>query len=199
MKSHRPRLNQSYIPLLLAAVMLILFNPLKSQAQELPSEVKSITGMKLEAGEAKLQQMGYEICFSSLFGKKQDWVNEKAQLCVTIKFNKKEEITEVSLNPETAECLKKLENARKIWENYHDGQSTGGDAKVTGERKKLADAGFTVSYWVNDVSPGRSAEYWVNESAKKVKSIVWETASGKWAITNDSDYSMGKNPAPKKN
>jgi hypothetical protein len=104
----------------------------------------------------------------------------------------------VSLNPETSECLTKLENARKIWENYHDGQAPVSDAKIDEERKKLADGGFKVSYWVNDVSPGRSAEYWVNESAKKVKSIVWETLGNKWAMTHDSDYSMGKNPAPTK-
>jgi hypothetical protein len=65
-------------------------------------------------------------------------------------------------------------------------------------RKKLADAGFKVSYWVNDVSPGRAAEYWVNETTKKVKSIVWDIQGSKWAMTNDSDYSMGKNPAPAK-
>ena len=164
----------------------------------MPAEVKSIVGMKLEDGQGKLGELGYEICFSSLFGKKQDWFNEDAQICVTVKFKKNQEITEVSLNPETAECQKKLENARKIWENYHDGQAPVSDAKIDEERKKLADAGFEVSYWVNDVSPGRTAEYWVNESTKKVKSIVWETESSKWAMTNDSDYSMGKNPAPKK-
>ena len=179
-------------------VIISLFGINKAIGQDVPAEVKSIVGMKLEAGQAKIQELGYELCFSSLFGKKQDWVSEKAQICVTVKFNKKEEITEVALNPETSECLTKLENARKIWENYHDGQAPVSDAKIDSERKKLADAGFKVSYWVNDVSPGRSAEYWVNESTKKVKLIVWETAGNKWIMTNDSDYSMGKNPAPKK-
>jgi len=184
--------------LLLVSLFLVFLNPAKTEAQNVPDDVKTIVGMKLEAGQAKLGELGYEICYSSMFGKKQDWVNEKAQLCVTIKFNKKEEITDVSLNPETADCLKKLQNERKLWDNYHDGQASVTDAKVNEERKKLADAGFVVSYWVNDVSPGRSAEYWVNESAKKVKYVVWETATGKWAMTNDSDFSRGKNPAPKK-
>jgi hypothetical protein len=178
---------------MLVIISLFVFN--KAHAQDVPAEVKSIVGMKLETGQAKLGGLGYEVCFSSLFGKKQDWFNEKAQICVTVKFNKKEEITEVSINPETSECQKKLENARKIWENYHDGQAPVSDAKIDEERKKLADAGFKVSYWVNDVSPGRSAEYWVNESAKKVKSIVWDIQGSKWAMTHDSDYSMGKNPA----
>ena len=164
-----------------------------------PTEVKAIVKMKLEDGEEKLEKLGYEICFSSLFGKKQDWVNEKSQTCVTLKFNKKQEITEVSLNPETSECLKKLEKARKIWENYHDGQAPVSNSKIDEERKNLADKGFKVSYWINDVSPGRSAEYWVNDSTKKVKLIVWESADNKWVMTNDSTYEMGKNPAPKKN
>ena len=164
-----------------------------------PTEVKAIVKMKLEDGEEKLEKLGYEICFSSLFGKKQDWVNEKSQTCVTLKFNKKQEITEVSLNPQTSECLKKLENARKIWENYHDGQAPVSNSKIDEERKNLADKGFKVSYWINDVSPGRSAEYWVNDSTKKVKLIVWESADNKWVMTNDSSYEMGKNPAPKKN
>lgn len=154
--------------------------------------------MKLEDGEAKLQSLGYEICFSSLFGKKQDWFNEASQICVTVKFKKNLDITEVALNPETSECQRKLRNARKLWENYHDGQAPVNDAKIDEERKKLADAGFKVSYWVNDVSPSRAAEYWVNESAKKVKSIVWDVQGNKWAMTHDSDYSMGKNPAPNK-
>lgn len=155
--------------------------------------------MKLEDGQAKLEELGYEICFSSLFGKKQDWVNEKAQTCVTVKFNKNEQITEVSLNPQTSECLKKLENARKIWENYHDGQAPVSAAKIDEERNKLAGQGFKVSYWTYDVSPGRSAEYWVNDSTKKVKLIVWESADNKWVMTNDTSYEMGKNPAPTKN
>ena len=164
-----------------------------------PTEVKAIVKMKLEDGQAKLEKLGYEICFSSLFGKKQDWVNEKSQTCVTLKFNKKQEITEVSLNPQTSECLKKLEKARKIWENYHDGQAPVSNSKIDEERKNLAGKGFKVSYWINDVSPGRSAEYWVNDSTKKVKLIVWESADNKWVMTNDSSYEMGKNPAPKKN
>jgi hypothetical protein len=96
----------------LVIISLFVFN--KAHAQDVPAEVKSIVGMKLEAGQAKLGGLGYEICYSSLFGKKQDWFNEKAQICVTVKFNKKEEITEVSINPETSECQKKLENARQI-------------------------------------------------------------------------------------
>ena len=198
MKPQMKKTNTISPLLVIVSVFLLFLYPITTLAQNVPDEVKTIVGMKIDDAEAKLQQLGYEICSSSFMGKKQDWVNEKTQLCVTIKFNKKEEITDVSLNPDTADCLKKLEKERKIWENYHDGQAPVSDAKIDEERKKLADAGFTVSYWVNDVSPGRTAEYWVNETTKKVKYIVWDTATSKWAMTNDSDYSMGKNPAKNK-
>jgi predicted Rdx family selenoprotein len=191
------KIKFTHLVLAMLAIVFVLAN-YTVNAQDVPAEVKEIVGMKLENGQAKLQEMGYEICFSSLFGKKQDWINEDAQICVTIKFSKSEEITDVSINPETSECLTKLENARKIWENYHDGQAPVSDAKIDEERKKLTDTGFKVSYWVNDVSPGRAAEYWVNESTQKVKSIVWDIQGSKWAMTHDSDYSMGKNPAPAK-
>jgi predicted Rdx family selenoprotein len=155
---------------ILAVLVIVFFLSFyTSYAQDVPANVKAIVGMKLEAGQEKLQQLGYELCYSSLFGKNQDWVNEVAQICVTVKFKKSLEITEVTLNPETAGCLTKLENARKIWENYHDGQSPVSDTKIDSERKKLSDLGFMVSYYSNDVSPGRSAEYWVNETSKKVK------------------------------
>jgi len=55
---------------LLVIVSLLLIN--KAYAQDVPAEVKSIVGMKLEDGEAKLQEPDYESCFSSLFGKKED-------------------------------------------------------------------------------------------------------------------------------
>lgn len=161
--------------------------------------LQELIGMNLEDAQAKLEQQGYEIAHSSLFKKEQLWYNEKQNSCVNILFEKKgdHKVSAVEAG-DVAKCKEGVAAARKLWENYHDGQAPINDAKITEERKKLADAGFTVSYWVNDVSPGRSAEYWVNESAKKVKSIVWETATSKWAMTNDSDYSMGKNPAKNK-
>jgi hypothetical protein len=179
-------------------ILLTLFISANNAAAQgdVPSEVKSIVGMKLEDGQAKLQELGYELCFSSLFGKKQDWFSEANEVCVTVSFKKNKDIAEVVINPETSECQKNLENARKVWENYHDGQAPAKSDKIDEERKKLADQGYQVSYWINDVSPGRSAEYWVNESEKKAKFIVWETQGNVWVMTNDTDYSMGHNPSP---
>jgi hypothetical protein len=165
-----------------------------------PPEVSSIIGKSLEDGQGELSKLGYEICASSFFGKKQDWFNESSKVCVTVKFDKKtEKITEVLINPDVASCQRGLEASRKLWENYHDGQAPVQSAKLDEERKKLADQGYTVSYWVNDVSPGRSAEYWVNETTKKAMFIVWETQGTVWVMTSSTEYESGHNPAPKNN
>ena len=171
----------------------------KANAQDgVPKEVASITKMSLEKGQEKLTSLGYEVCSSSLFGKKQDWFNESTQNCVTVKFDKKKVITEVILNPETSECQKGLDASRKVWEKYHDGQAPVSTAKLDEERKKLADKGFIVSYWIDEISPGRSSEYWVNETAQTTMYIVWEIQGNKWIMTEKTDYKMGKNPAPSK-
>jgi hypothetical protein len=162
-----------------------------------PPEVASIVNMNLDEGQTKLESLGYEICSSSLFGKKQDWFNESTKYCVTVKFDKKNNITEVIENPATSECQKGLEASRKVWEKYHDGQAPVSTAKIDEERKKLADKGFKVSYWINEVSPGRDSEYWVNETAKKTMFIVWEIQGNVWVMTESADYEMGQNPAPK--
>ena len=164
----------------------------------MPSEVSSVVKMNLEEGQAKLASLGYGICASSLFSKKQDWFNESTQNCVTLKFDKKKVITEVLPNPETSECQKGLDASRKVWEKYHDGQAPVSTAKLDEERKKLSDQGFKASYWIDDVSPGRSSEYWVKEKTQKTMYIVWEIQGVKWVMTEKTDYKMGINPAPKK-
>ncbi len=165
-----------------------------------PPEVASIVKMNLKDGQAKLTSLGYEICASSFSGKKQDWYNESAKICVTVKFEKNGEkpITEVTLNTATSECQKGLEASRKVWEKYHDGQAPVSTAKIDEERKKLAGQGFKVSYWINEIAPGRSTEYWVNETTKKAMHIVWEIQGNVWVMTDSSDYELGHNPAPKK-
>jgi len=186
--------------LILAVILSLTFysNLLLAQ-DEVPSEVMAVLNMDMDQAQGKLEALGYEICGVKPFGHSEDWINQSAKTCITIKFDKKtEKITEVSPNSDYSACLKGLENVRKIWENYHDGQAPVSETKIDAERKKLADAGFKASYWVNDVSPGRTAEYWVNEAGKKVKLIVWETQSNKWVMTNESTYSMAKNPSPLK-
>lgn len=166
---------------------------------QVPSEVQAIVDMDIEKGLETLTNLGYEICGIKPFKKTEDWINTATQTCITFKFDKKKNIiTEVSLNTEYSQCLNGLEESHKIWEKFHDGSAPVNNSRVDEERNKLTENGFRVSYWVEDASPGRSAEYWVNESNKKVKLIVWDTESGKWLMTNDSEYSMGKNPSPLK-
>ena len=185
-----------FLPLILC---LIFQSNLLFAQNGVPVELKAVLNMNMDQAQEKLEALGYEICGVKPMKKTEDWINQSTTTCITLKFDKKtNQITEVLANPAYSDCLKGFDNIRKLWENYHDGQASVGDAKVNEERKKLTDSGFKVSYWVNDVSPGRSAEYWVNESTKKVQSIVWETASGKWALTHESDYAMGKNPSPVK-
>lgn len=184
--------------LLLFFAIAAILNSSKAIAQDsVPTEVASIVNMKLEEGQSKLESLGYEICSSSFAGKKQDWFNESTNVCVTIKFNKKsKEITEVLLNPATSDCQKKLEASRAVWEKYHDGQAPVSNAKIDEERQRLSDKGFKVSYWINEISPGRSMEYWVNETAQKAMYIVWEVQGNVWVMTEKTDYKMGHNPAP---
>jgi hypothetical protein len=188
-----------FLSLFVIIVIAGLLTSNKANAQDdVPPEVKSIVKMKLAEGQEKLKSLGYEICHSSFVGKKQDWFNESTQNCVTVEFNKRsKEITKVSLNPETSECQKGLDASRKVWEKYHDGQAPVGAAKLDEERKKLAEKGFKVSYWIDEISPGRSSEYWVNETTQKTMYIVWETQGNKWVMTEKTDYKMGTNPAPR--
>jgi hypothetical protein len=191
--------STNFLALLVLMVITGFLTSSKANAQDgVPPEVASITKMSLEEGQEKLASLGYELCSSSLFGKKQDWFNESTQNCVTVKFDKKQVITEVVINPETSECQKGLDASRKVWENYHDGQAPVNSQKIDDERSKLTNQGFKVSYWINDVSPGRCAEYWVNEEKQEAMFIVWEIQGNKWVMTEKTDYEMGKNPAPSK-
>ncbi|WP_339867996.1 hypothetical protein [uncultured Algoriphagus sp.] len=181
----------------LVIVVFIFLSQGSTFAQNtVPDEVASIVNMPLMDGETKLESLGYEICFSSLFGKKQDWYNKADNICITLHFDKKShDITSVEINPETSVCKQEVEAANKIWEKYHDGQAPASSAKLDEERKKLADKGFKVSYWVDQLSPGRASEYWVNESTQQAMYIVWDVQGSKWSKTDKTDFHEGTNPA----
>jgi len=181
-------------------ISFCLLTKISKSQNNIPAEVTSIVNMKLEDGQNKLTSLGYEVCSSSLFGRKQGWYDEKNKICISLKFDKSKDkkITEVVLDPNVTECQKALEASRAVWLKYHDGQAPVNTAKINEERKKLTEKGFVVSYWIDEISPGRSSEYWVNETTKKVMFIVWETQTNNWVMTNSSEYKMGQNPAPKK-
>lgn len=170
-----------------------------SAQPDVPPQVASITKMSLEDGQEKLTSLGYEVCSSSLFGKKQDWFNESTQNCITVKFDKKKVITEVLLNPETSECQKELEASRKVWEKYYDGQADVSSSAIDKERDKLKTSGYLVSYWIYDIAPGRSTEYWWNEKENKCKQIMWNTPDKGNVSTASCEKEYAKNPAPPRN
>jgi hypothetical protein len=183
------------LALLLTLTSVFISNLIYAQDGVSP-EVASLVNLKLDEGQDKLAELGYELCASSLFAKKQDWYNESSNECVTIKFHKRKGITEVLPNPNTSQCQQGLEASRKVWEKYHDGQAPISASKIDEERKKLADKGFTVSYWIDEISPGRSSEYWVNDDTQKAMFIVWEIQGNQWVMTEKTDYKRGTNPAP---
>ena len=164
----------------------------------MPPEVASIVKMNLKDGQAKLGNLGYEICASSSSAKTQSWFNTSAKICVNLKFDKtSNQITEVTRNNDVSKCERDMAAMQKTWQMYHEGQAPASAAKLNEERKKLADKGFKVSYWVKEPSPGRDIEYWINESTKKTMYIVWEVQGSKWVKTEKTDFNMGYNPASK--
>jgi hypothetical protein len=106
---------------------------------------------------------------------------------------------EVTKNPEVVECAKGLEASRKLWENYHDGQAPVNSASIDTERDKLRKQGFSVSYWINEVSPGKTMEIWKNDSNKSGKAIFWVSSSLSDVQVIDKDYAGTTNPAPVQN
>lgn len=183
------------IPLLMFCIL-----PLFTFGQaDMPGELNSLVGIPLAKAQEKLQSMNYEIAASSLFKKNQLWYNESDNVCVQIFFDKKGDKLVESIKPgEEAECKKGVEAARKVWENYHDGQADASSEAIEQERTKLKKEGYIVSYWVNDVSPGKTMEVWINESKQLGKSISWDNASKSDVKVTDRDYKYARNPSPLK-
>lgn len=185
--------------LISALIITTIFSFEANSQNEVPSDVNAIINLKLDDAQKILAEKGYEIASSSMFKKQQLWWNESKQVCISIAFSKGADHKVESVNlGDVEKCKSGAEASRKVWENYHDGQAPVSNAKIDEERNKLASQGFVVSYWINEVSPGRDAEYWVNETTIKAMFIVWEIQGNKWVMTEKTDYSMGQNPSPNK-
>lgn len=194
-------MKSTNLRLLMTMLFLSAFiMPIKSSAQgSVPKDVASIVNMSLKDGQAKLANLGYEICGSSPSSRTQSWFNKSAKTCINLKFDKNTtNITEVTLNNDISKCERDLAAMQKTYEMYHDGQAPASSVKLDLERKKLADKGFKVSYWVKEPAPGRNMEYWINESTKKTMYILYEIQGSKWVKTDKTDFSMGYNPASNK-
>lgn len=185
--------------IIIISLSVFLYSNNASAQGSVPKDVASIVNMSLKDGQSKLANLGYEICGSSASSRTQSWFNKSAKTCVNLKFDKNtSNITEVTLNNDISKCERDLAAMQKTFEMYHDGQAPASSVKLDLERKKLADKGFKVSYWMKEPSPGRNMEYWINESTKKTMYILYEIQGSKWVKTDKTDFSMGYNPASNK-
>ena len=182
----------------LTILILALTISVSFAQNEVPKEASSIIGLSLDDAETKLETNGYEIAYSSIFGKKQYWWNESKKTCVNVAFKGKKHIIKSVTWLNESECLPGIEASHKLWEKYHDGQAPMNSSGVTKQREKFAAQGYKASYWIHDGSLGHDIEYWYNEEANKCKYIVWNTSGGDGVFTGKGTPEQGKNPAPKK-
>jgi len=197
-KIYTTTISNMILAMLLAIITLF---PITSFSQsDVPEEASKLVGSKLEDAQKELESKGWEIAFSSLFGKKEYWWNESQKVCINMSFKNGHDhpIKEVTRIP-NEECQKGVEAARKVWEKYHDGQSPDESPAINKEREKLLKQGYKVSYWIRDIAPGRSSEYWFNESTQKCMLIAWNTAGKDGVDTIKCEAKYGKNPAPTNN
>jgi hypothetical protein len=182
------------------ATLMFLFGSLTTTAiAQTTSPLQELIGLKLEDAQAKLEQQGYEIAHSSLFKKEQLWYNEKQNSCVNILFEKKGDYKVSAVEAgDVAKCKEGIAAARKVFDSYHDGPAPANAAAIEKEREKLRTKGFVVSYWIQDIAPGRSTEYWKNESTGACMHIVWNTADQSDVISSSCDSKYRNNPYPKK-
>ena len=181
----------------LTILILALTISLSFAQNEVPKEASSIIGLSLDDAENSLEKNGYEIAFSSIFGKKQYWWSDSKKTCVNVAFHKgKKHIIESVTLLDESECLPGIEASHKIWEKYHDGQAPMNSSEVTKQREKLTTKGYKASYWIHEISLGHDIEYWYNEKTNKCKYIVWNTSGGDGVYTGNGTPEQAKNPAP---
>ena len=179
------------------ASLVFLLIPLLSFGQ---SSQNDLVGIKLEEAENLLAERGFEIAGSSLFKKQQLWYNAKENSCLSVSFEKKGDhvVTEVTAGDE-GKCKAGIEASHKVMDAYHDGAAPANSAAIEKERQKLKDKGLVVSYWIQDIAPGRSTEYWKNESTQACMHIVWNSADQSDVSSDSCDSKYRNNPYPKDN
>lgn len=182
-----------------SVTLFLMATPLFIAAQNVPDELKALVGLKLEDAETSLEQKGYEIAGSSFFKREQLWYNEKQNVCISMAFEKKgdHKVSAVEAG-DVAKCKEGIASARRVMDSYHDGPAPANAAAIEKEREKLRTKGFVVSYWIQDIAPGRSTEYWKNESTGACMHIVWNTADQSDVSASACDAHYATNPYPKK-
>ena len=182
----------------LVILVLLLTIGVSFAQNEVPANASAIVGLPLSDAQDKLESYGYEIAYSSLMGKKEYWWSKSEKVCINVAFHKGKEhkVEEVTLL-DSKECEPGIEASHKVWEKYHDGQSSTSNAEINKHRDKFTQDGYKASYWIKDLPPGKNAEYWYNETKNKCKYIVWDSQGGD-VSTGNGQPSQGKNPAPVK-
>ncbi|MCF8348314.1 MAG: hypothetical protein K9G61_05830 [Bacteroidales bacterium] len=181
-----------FMGLWLVAMLLGLFASAQTQP---PAALQDLVNQKLEDAETSLEQMGYEIAGSSFFKREQLWYNEKQNVCISMAFEKKGDHMVTAIQPgDVAKCKEGIAAARKVTDSYHDGPAPANAAAIEKEREKLRAKGFVVSYWIQDIAPGRSTEYWKNEKTGACMHIVWNTADQSDVSSDSCDAHYATNP-----
>jgi len=174
--------------------------PAPAAAQtDVPADVAALVNTKLDPGQVRLAELGYEAVHSSYAAKTQYWWSEAGAVCISLKISGSD-IAAVS-RIDSKECEKRVASARAVWGKYSDGPAPARSPKLDAEREKLSGQGYQVAYWVKDISadtPPRSAEFWLNAEAGKCVMIVFEAKSQSYVMTVKEDRKMCTNPAPKK-
>ncbi len=141
--------------------------------------------------------MGFEIAHSSLFGKDQRWYNENKNECIDFTFSKEGDHLIETIEPgKEKKCINGVRAARKVWLNYRDGVADVTSVAIENARAPLRKQGCIATYWIHDVSPGKTMEVWYNASTQICKSISWDNATLDNVKILDRDPRLGKNPAP---
>lgn len=185
--------HASYFSLLLALLITV-----SAYGQsDVSKDLNTLIGMPLKEAHTELLANGYEIAQSSLFNTKQMWYNETKNECVTFIFSKDDSHEIMSIEPsKEKKCIRGVKASRKVWASYINGGADMRSSEIDKERDMLANQGCTASYWIKDVSPGKTAEVWYNESTQLCKMLVWDTSSKSNVKVIDRDPRLGKNPAP---
>lgn len=93
-------------------------------------------------------------------------------MCISFRFeaNLPNKVESVSQGKEK-KCIRGVRTARSVWANYIDGGASASSPAINKERDILRNNGYSVSYWVKNVSPGKTMEIWYNEAEQLSKSI----------------------------
>jgi hypothetical protein len=181
----------------LAVLLLAVHSSALFAQNGVPQDVSALVNKPVDDVHAALQSMGYEIATSNVFaGGRQQWWNEKTKSCVALKIKKKQ-VVEISTGDQ-GECIAGVENARKVWDSYHDGPSDVTSAALEKERAALREAGFQPTFWIREAAVGRSMEKWYNSTTGKCKYLAFNTGDGGDVAKGDNEPDQCKNPAPKR-